>query len=67
MWRCPVSEEDVERREGEVFPARHITYRCLYCRIDLVFDEDYAAFKLAPFPASRRRKPTKPRQRRTRQ
>jgi hypothetical protein len=60
MWQCPACEEEVQRGPGEILPARHVVYRCLHCLIDLVFDEDYARFKPAPFPAE----PTSPKRRR---
>ena len=63
MWQCPVCEQEIERRLGEILPARHVIYRCLFCHLDLVFDEDYARFKLAPFPGKPTRKRSKPRRR----
>jgi hypothetical protein len=66
MWRCPVCEQDLDRRPGEILPASHVIYRCAHCHLDLVFDQDYGCFKLAPFPdapepmPARRRKRTKP-------
>ena len=59
MWRCPVCEQDVPRRPGEVLPGRHVVYRCPFCKIDLVFDEDYARFKLAPLNANEKKKKKK--------
>jgi len=52
MWQCPACDEEIEHRPGELFPLRHVIYRCPYCRLELVFDEDYARFKVAPFPTS---------------
>ncbi len=48
MWRCPVCQQQVSGRPGDVLPARNVVYRCHTCRIDLLFDEDYGHFRLAP-------------------
>ena len=72
MWQCPVCEQDIEHLRGEFLPSRHVAYRCHFCHLDLVFDEDYGRFKLAPFrdsvgpaeSADRPRRKTRPRARR---
>jgi hypothetical protein len=60
MWRCPVCESEVEHHPSEMLPRGHVVYRCLYCRLELVFDEDYSAFKLAPFGESTATKQKRP-------
>ena len=60
MWQCPVCEQDIDHRRDELFPARRGIYRCAFCRIDLIFDEDYARFKLAPLADETARQKKKP-------
>jgi len=57
MWTCPACESEVEHRPGEILPRAHVVYRCLYCRLELLFDEDYSRFKLAPFGGAPVKKP----------
>jgi hypothetical protein len=64
MWQCPACEQEIERRPGELLPMGHVIYRCLACRLELIFDEDYARFKLAPFNKTPEHKSPRPRSRR---
>jgi len=46
--RSPAAHDD-ETVDALHPGARFVTYRCAFCHLDLVFDEDQGRFKLAPF------------------